>query len=327
MFFSAAGGGVLTAGTTLLKGLIGGLHRPPFQEGLLAAGNYAGSFTIMQLAGFTLATKQPSMTAAALAGALTNHGHDHSVVVTTVARLVRSQIAAALGNILFVIPASVAVDVLWSSRLGQHVLNAEYAEKTLASLHPTSSGTLFFAAFTGVILWLSSLAAGWVENWAVYRRLPEAIEEHRLRRFVGRRVMAAVGRFFGRNVGGFGGNVAIGLMLGLTPIFGAFIGVPIEVRHVTLSTGSLTLAVRSLGLESLGSPEVRAAALGILCILAFNLLVSFGLAFAVASRAREVSALQALRLTVYVFLGFLRSPLRFFLPVGEAKGSAAPQPQ
>jgi site-specific recombinase len=326
MFFSAAGGGVLTAGTTLLKGLISGLHRPPFQEGMLAAANYAGSFTVMQLAGFTLATKQPSMTAAALAGALTNHGHDHSQVVTTAARLVRSQIAAALGNILFVIPASIAVDAVWISRTGAHVLTQEYAQKTLSSFHPTTSGTLFFAAFTGVILWLSSLAAGWVENWAVYRRLPEAIEEHRLRRFVGRRVMGALGRFFGRNVGGFGGNVAIGLMLGLAPIFGAFIGIPIEVRHVTLSTGSLTLAVRSLGLESLGSTEVRAAALGILCILAFNLLVSFGLAFAVASRAREVSVLQAFRLTVYVFLGFVRSPFRFFLPVGEATGAAKPKP-
>lgn len=322
MFFSAAGGGVLTAGTVLLKVLFSSLHRPPLQDGLLAAANYAGSFTTMQLAGFTLATKQPSMTAAALAGALTNHGQDHSEVVTTVARLVRSQIAAALGNVLFVIPASIGVDMLWVSRTGEHLLSTEYAHKTTASLFPSNS--IFFAAFTGIILWLSSLAAGWVENWAVYRRLPEAIAEHRLRRFVGHRVMGATGRFIGRNIGGFGGNIAIGFMLGMTPIFGAFIGVPIEVRHVTLSTGSLTMAVRSLGWDSLQTDEVHTAALGIGCILACNLFVSFGLAFAVAIRAREVTFLQALRLTGYVFIGFLKSPFRFFLPVGDA-GSPAPK--
>ena len=42
-----------------------------------------------------------------------------------------------------------------------------------------------FAAFTGVLLWLSSIGAGWLENWAVYRRLPEAIAEHRIKRIIG----------------------------------------------------------------------------------------------------------------------------------------------
>lgn len=41
------------------------------------------------------------------------------------------------------------------------------------------SGTVFYAALTGVLLWLSSLGAGWLENWIVYRRLPEALAKHR----------------------------------------------------------------------------------------------------------------------------------------------------
>ena len=43
---------------------------PLFIDGVLSAIDYAGSFIVMQLLGFTLATKQPSMTAAALAGTI-----------------------------------------------------------------------------------------------------------------------------------------------------------------------------------------------------------------------------------------------------------------
>lgn len=320
MFLAASGGGLLAAGTNVVKLVVGHLHRPLLQEGLLISANYAGSFIIMQLAGFTLATKQPSMTAAALAGALSDKTADSSELVTTVARLVRSQIAAAAGNILFVIPSSLALDWLWVAKLSEsqsHVLTEEYAHKTIASLHPTQSGTLVFAVMTGVILWLSSLAAGWVENWAVYRRLPEAIEEHRWRRFFGRRLMGAAGRFVGRNIGGIGGNLAIGLMLGFAPILGEFVGLPVEIRHITISTSSLTFALRALGFSVVSTPEFHAALLGLLGILTLNLVVSFGLALGVAMRAREVSFFQALRLLFHVVYGFFRSPLRFFLPVGE----------
>ena len=67
MLGSAAGGGLITLGTASLKVRIAGLHLAPFLEGLLAGTNYSLSFIVIQLCGFTLATKQPSMTAATLA--------------------------------------------------------------------------------------------------------------------------------------------------------------------------------------------------------------------------------------------------------------------
>ncbi len=321
MFLSAAGGGVLTAGTAALKFFISQLHRPPLQEGLLATANYAGSFMVMQMLGFTLATKQPSMTAAALAGSLKDGGTHPDRVVTMVARLVRSQLAAAAGNVIMVIPAAYLLDMYIVSRYGHHVLDAEYANKTVLSLHPTQSGTIPFAALTGVILWASSIAAGWLENWAVYRRLPEAIAEHRIRRLVGHRATAWASRVFARNISGVGGNFAIGSMLGFVGIIGVFAGAPLEARHVTLSTGSLTFAVVSLGRESLSTDNVHAAVLGIAIILALNLTVSFALAFIIALRAREVTLAQALRLIGTITLGFVKSPFQFFLPV-EKGGSA-----
>ncbi len=315
MFLSAAGGGLLTAGTAAAKVFLSALHRPPLQDGLLATMNYAGSFMLMQLLGFTLATKQPSMTASALAGSLKEGAKDHDAVVTAIARLTRSQLAAAAGNVLIVIPAAVVLDWYLNQRRGAHVLTPEYAEKTIKSLHVTESGTIAFAALTGVILWLSSLCAGWLENWAVYRRLPEAIAEHRVRRFVGQRVTNWASRVFARNIAGVGGNLSIGLMLGFTPILGQFAGAPIEVRHVTLSTGSLTYAVCTLGTGVVSSPGFTGAVLGILVILSLNLGVSFALAFSIALRAREVTIFQGIRLFGAVLVGFFKSPLRFFLPV------------
>jgi site-specific recombinase len=325
MFLSAAGGGVVAACTNLVKILLGALHRPLLQEGLLIGANYAGSFILMQLLHFTLATKQPSMTASALAGAL-DQGEDLPKLSLTVARLVRSQVAAAAGNLCLVIPVSLLLDELWLRRTGAHILDEEYAHKTFAGHHPTDSPALLFACLTGVILWLSSLAAGWVENWAVYRRLPEAIREHRLGRIVGRRLMGWLSRFFERHVGGVGGNVAIGAMLGLSPALGTFAGLPVEIRHITISSSSVALAARTLGLEGPHGDALTSAVAGLGGVLACNLFVSFTLSFATALRARNVSTWSAVRLAWHVLVAFVRSPLRFLLPVGEGRSGPAVSP-
>ena len=50
-------------------------------------------------------------------------------------------------------------------------------------------------------------------------------------------------------IGGWGTNVSLGMMLGMTPAIGAFFGIPLDVRHVTLSSGTLALASASLDVE------------------------------------------------------------------------------
>jgi site-specific recombinase len=317
MLLSAGGGGVLTTGTAALKFLIGSAHFAPFVEGMLSAGNYGGSFILMQLCGFTLATKQPSMTAAALAGTLRDSAHhpDLTALVAMIARITRSQLAAAIGNVGMVIPATLAFNAFWRSRHeGASFLNHETSEYVLHSLHPTQSGTIFYAALTGVLLWSSSIAAGWLENWAVYRRLPEAIAEHRYGRLLGRGTMRWLSRFLQRNIAGFGGNSTLGFLLAMTPIMGKFLGLPLDVRHVTLSTGALTLAVCSLGFSGETAHAVYPAALGIAIIGCLNFGVSFLLALAVALRAREAKRSDQWRLLASVLATFFRSPLQFFIP-------------
>jgi site-specific recombinase len=104
-------------------------------------------------------------------------------------------------------------------------------------------------------------------------------------------------------------------MLGMTPVFGKFFGLPLDVRHVTLSTGALTLAVSALGADALASEAFWAAAVGIAIIGALNFGVSFVLALAVALRARQVDRSDRFRLVLSVIATFFRAPLQFFLPL------------
>jgi site-specific recombinase len=316
MLMSAGGGGFLTTFTCALKYITVWGHFAPFVEGVLASTNYALSFILMQFLGFTLATKQPSMTAAALAGSMrsTAGQTDLSGLVTMIARITRSQLAAAVGNVGVVIPSALAFDHVHRQYFGRSFLDEETAHHVVESLHPTHSGTIFYGALTGVLLWASSIGAGWLENWAVYRRLPEAIAEHRIRRFIGSRATRFASRVFAHNIAGIGGNTTLGFMLGMTPVMGKFFGLPLDVRHVTLSTGALTLAGCSLGAETLVSTDYLAAAGGIAIIGSLNFGVSFVLALAVALRARQVERSDRFKLWRSVFATFVRSPMQFLFP-------------
>ena len=323
MYASAAGGGFLTLGTAVGKFFIKWGYWPLFIDGLFSAILYAGSFIIMQLLGFTLATKQPSMTAAALAGTIRDRAGPGRLdeLVRLIARIARSQFAAAMGNVSAVIVTALLFDVVWIAAGGGPFLEEGDARKVIASFDPLGSGTIFFAALTGVFLWISSLFAGWFENWIVYRRLPEAIEHHRWGKRLGKQRMARWARFLENQAAGFGGSIALGTMLGMAPVFGKFFGLPLDVRHITLSTGSLTLALNSVGIDGVGWGAFFAAACGIAIIGLLNFGVSFALALVVALRARDVPRGERRTLPFAVLRHFLRNPTHFFWPPKDPPGT------
>lgn len=325
MFASAGGGGVLTALTTVLKYWIAGAKLPLLFSGLASTLNYAGSFILMQFAGFTLATKQPSATAATLARAVAQKDDtgDFSAWADVVARITRSQLAAALGNIGLVIPASVGVALLFAALDQPPLLDAQTSQAVVDSLHPFKSWTLPFAALTGVLLWLSSVGAGMVQNWANYRRLPEAVGHARsVRRLLGARGAQWVEGFLGRNMAGFGGNVSLGVLLAVTPMLGTLVGVALDVRHVTLSTGALTFAVATLGTGALATSGFIWAAVGIGLVASLNFGVSFACALWVAGRSEGMTR-KGRRGLVRALVGkFRTAPLDFIRPPPDEPASA-----
>ncbi|XSF00172.1 gliding motility protein [Pseudomyxococcus flavus] len=322
MVHSAAGGGLVTALAVANKTLLSGLILAPFFSFLAVGLNYAAAFVLIQVLGFTLATKQPSVTAATLAGAVGEgaRGERLASLVELIPRITRSQLAAFAGNLGVVAPAAVLFALGYQLLTGQGFMSPAKAQATVASLHPWKSGTLIYAAMTGVMLWMSSVAGGWLENFVVYRRLPEALAHHPLLiRLLGEARARRLADGFQHAASGFGANVALGFLLALAPVVGRFFGVTLDVRHVTFVLGSLALSGTALGPDAVLQPEFLAALAGTALTGIINFAVSFSLALGVAVRARDVPSREALPFLRAVLTHLVRDPRSFVLPPKESE--------
>jgi len=316
IWLAAAGGGLLTVATAAVKMQLVGVSLAAFQEGFLTGLNYAVSFLLLQVFGLMLATKQPAMTGAKLADIVREErGADRRTgIAAFTARICYSQLAAALGNILLVSAGAVLFSLAWRAVFGTPFLDANRVDYVIDSLNPLASGTVLYAAMTGVILWLASLAGGWFENWVAYHRVPQAIAEHPLGEYFGRERLRRWGDALARGAAGWGTNISLGFMLGYVHGAGRFLGIPMDVRHVTLNTGTLALALTSRD----GLPVPLAALLwalaGVAVMFVLNLSVSFLLALYTALRAYSVPGREMGRLLAHLVGAFFRSPGRFILP-------------
>ncbi|MFZ3139857.1 site-specific recombinase [Polaromonas sp.] len=319
MLGNAMGGGAVTALTTLLKFMVVGIGLSAFWSGFWASVAYAGSFILIQLLHFTLATKQPAMTAPAMAAKLKNIDSDESVTtledfVDEVTHLVRSQVAAVLGNVFMVVPAVLLVNAVIELLLGRPMISHDGARHVLESL--TLLGpTLLWAAFTGVVLFASSMIAGWVENWFVLHHLGSAMRHNpRFTAVLGNERAARWSAFTREHISGFASNISLGFMLGLIPAFTGFFGLELELRHVTLSTGQLAAAGASLGLEAFRQAAFWWSVASIPLIGTLNLGVSFYFAFRLALQAHNVSKLDRARIRAAIWTRWRSHPLHFFIP-------------
>jgi site-specific recombinase len=325
MLRKAAGGGLLTGFTVLLKFAVMALGLSAFWSGLGAGIVYAASFVLIQLLHCTLATKQPAMTAPAMAAKLKDLSGDAvSNFVDEVTHLVRTQVAAVWGNVLLVVPAVLAISAAMQQLLGHPMIDADSAQYVLHSLD-LRGPTLLFAACTGVLLFSASILGGWAENWFVLHRLDSALRYNpRITRFLGLGRAARWAGFMRENVSGFASNISLGLMLGLVPAILGFFGLALDVRHVTLSAGQLAAAAGSIGPAVLHAPAFWWCVASIPLIGALNVAVSFYLAFRVAARAHNISNVDRARIYAAIRARLRRRPLQFFLPSAQPAAPATP---
>jgi site-specific recombinase len=318
---AAAGGGVLTVGTAVVKTAIHGWHLPALPEGLLYGLNYAVSFLALQHLGLILATKQPAMTAARLAGIIRESEGEarEDRIAETAAQLTRSQLAAATANVAMVAAGAAAFSWAFFALAGRPFLAEAEAVATLRVMSPVNSFTVWYAALTGVVLWLASVTGGWFDNWVVYHRLADGIAQRPARTERGRATAARLGAALSRHASGWGTNVSLGFMLGMMPEIGRFTGLPVDVRHVTLNTGILSLA--AAGVDVWGGQGLRwllLALAGIAVMFVLNLSVSFGFSLVSAARAYDLPAGELRGILMGIGRRLLRSPLAFVLPTRPA---------
>jgi site-specific recombinase len=316
MLRAAAGGGAVLAATTFLKFALAAVALGAFWGGLAAGLNYAASFVLIQILHFTVATKQPAMTAPAMAEKLADVSNDAAVerFVDETAHLIRSQAAGIFGNVLAVIPLVLAAQWIARALSGTPLVgttDSRYVLDSLTLLGPTP----LYALLTGVLLFVSSLIAGWFENWFVWHRLDSAIAWNpKIVARLGRARAQRWSEYWRHNISAFASNISLGLMLGLVPPIAAFFALPLDVRHVTLASGQLAAAVGALGLGTLLSAAFWWCVAGIAATGAFNLAVSFFLAFRVAVRSRGIRLADESRIRGAFRRRLWNEPLSFLLP-------------
>ncbi|HOM14030.1 MAG TPA: site-specific recombinase [Rubrivivax sp.] len=314
MLRRAAIGGAVMSATTLLKFAVLAIGLGAFWSGAWAGFNYAASFVLIMLLHGTVATKQPAMTAPAMAQRLGDLKSDTAVeaFVDDVVHLLRSQAAGIFGNLALCGPLVFAAQWLSTLLRGQPLVGAAEAEHVLHAL--TLLGpTVLYAAFTGVLLFFSSILAGWMENWFVFHRLDSAIAWNP-------RIVARLGasralrwaHWWRCHISGITANVSLGLMLGLVPVLTGFFGPTLDVRHVTLSTGQLGAVAGALGWAVLHTSGFWWCVAGVAATGLLNVGVSFWLAFELAARSRGVRVVDRQRIRA-ALLQRLRTRLPSFL--------------
>lgn len=312
-FRAAANGGFIVTATAMAKFGVLSLPLAPLWQGLALSLNYAVGFVAMQLLHFILASRQPSMTAAALASVF-ERGRSRAEEIELVAGISRSQVAAVLGNLLMIVPLSLGLDFALLSLFDRTLIGSPVAAKTLDAHHPLQSLVLPFAAATGLFLWLSSLAAGWAVNWSAYRRLPEAIRrEPRLNAVLGVPRVRALSQGVQQHLGGIVGYLTLAFLLGFVPVFFTrFLGVTFDTPHVSLSAGFLSFSILPIwrvgALQWLDLVWVVSAIALVACI---NLGISFWLAFRTAERAGNLDAATRSAFARELRAAFRVDPTRF----------------
>ena len=304
LFVAAAWAGVLTAFTAFIKVAIGHADLPLFIEGFFYFVNYGVGFLLMQRWHLALSSKQPAFTASALSRKFEAfmQTKELSDVISEVRKISSSQFLASIANLLLVVPVIMALDWSYYLAAGTHYLDEEYALEVLSKHNLVTSGTIFYAAFTGVLLWLSSVVAGWIENWIVFRNIPQMLNESQwLQRLLDKEAAKNFSDRFAATMGAGAGNLSIAFFLASPIILGKLTGIPLDIRHVTLATGTITLALNTLPWDFTLLPLVFLMLISIFVMGCLNFGVSFYFSIRMAALARGVPPRYLAIIVKYAF--------------------------
>ncbi|MBY0316783.1 MAG: site-specific recombinase [Bdellovibrionales bacterium] len=320
----SAGGGLIVSATVLIKAAFSVISISPFINGVLFSLNYSLSFLLIHFCGFTLATKQPASTAAAIASKIQiSDKNEFATLVDEIIAILRAQSISIIGNLILVGPCVAMINFVYFYSAGKFLVSKDTAHYLIHSSDILGPSAIF-AAFTGTLLFLSSLIAGWVDNWFIYRNLDERILNHvKLGRWLGTERLKNMSQFLRFSIAALAANISLGFLLGLLPLVLQFFGLPIEVRHVTLSMGSFALGLSTL-FESFTGSEVVRASIGILVIGILNVSVSFYCAFRFAAAAKRIKFSRRKLIYWSVIKTLLKHPMALIFPPRRSRAITPP---
>lgn len=318
MYRSAAGAGVIIATMATLKVLMARMTMAPLMQAILYSMNYSLGFVLIHVLHFTVATKQPAMTAAALAATIQHSKGSKTAQMAELAALIiniiRTQFVAILGNISIAIPVAALISWLWLWGVNEPLMTHTKAMHMLHDINPFTSLAIPHAAIAGVCLFLSGLLAGYYDNMAMYRQIGPRLRAHpRLQVWFGQARLDRIAGYVERNLGALMGNFLFGIMLGSMGTIGYILGLPLDIRHIAFASANFIQGLMNInGVPDIGLIVV--SFLGVILIGLTNLVVSFSLTIMVALRARRVRVKEWKPLFKLITTHFATRPTDFFWP-------------
>ena len=317
MFWKASGGGIIVGFLCIFKMMMSYSHGSEFSHAVLYSLNYAFGFIIIYLLGFTLATKQPAMTAATMAKVLSDESSsdkNYKEFANLVAKLSRTQFIAFVGNVLWSFPVALAIIYGMDWFLDKNFAVAK-ADKLLKDLNPIESKAILHACIAGFFLFISGIISGNISNSSIFNQVPERISQSPfLNQVIGAKNSKKLSDFYTKHWAGIISNFWFGIFLGVIAPLGIFLGLDLDIRHITFSAGNFALALYGKGFD-IDTYTFVISLVTIFLIGAFNFIVSFGLSMLLAFRSRKVNFGELTIIYKSILKYFIKNPLRFFIPL------------
>ena len=317
MFWKASGGGIIVGFLCIFKMMMSYSHGSEFSHAVLYSLNYAFGFIIIYLLGFTLATKQPAMTAATMAKVLSDESSsdkNYKEFANLVAKLSRTQFIAFVGNVLWSFPVALAIIYGMDWFLDKNFAVAK-ADKLLKDLNPIESKAILHACIAGFFLFISGIISGNISNSSIFNQVPERISQSPfLNQVIGAKNSKKLSDFYTKHWAGIISNFWFGIFLGVIAPLGIFLGLDLDIRHITFSAGNFALALYGKGFD-IDTYTFVISLITIFLIGAFNFIVSFGLSMLLAFRSRKVNFGELTIIYKSILKYFIKNPLRFFIPL------------
>ena len=317
MFWKASGGGIIVGFLCIFKMMMSYSHGSEFSHAVLYSLNYAFGFIIIYLLGFTLATKQPAMTAATMAKVLSDESSsekNYKEFANLVAKLSRTQFIAFVGNVLWSFPVALAIIYGMDLFLEKNFAVAK-ADKLLKDLNPIESKAILHACIAGFFLFISGIISGNISNSSIFNQIPERISQSPfLNQVIGAKNSKKLSDFYTKHWAGIISNFWFGIFLGVIAPLGVFLGLDLDIRHITFSAGNFALALYGKGFD-IDTYTFVISLVTIFLIGAFNFIVSFGLSMLLAFRSRKVNFGELTIIHKTILKYFIKNPLRFFIPL------------
>jgi site-specific recombinase len=321
MIESSSMGGFIVAILCFFKLYISSCQLSPFIEAMGYSLNYAIGFSAIYLLKFTLATKQPAMTAANIARTFAQGNDEIQTKQFTIlfSRLSRSQFVAFIGNVLMSFLIATSIFIILKHVFHLEVVSQEKATKWFEETSFPYFEIFWYAAIAGVFLFISGLSSGLFINRLRYSNVINRLYHHPVLKMslsISRR--KKIVQWFEKNAGGLFGNIVLGFLLGFAFLIGKFLGIPFDIRHITFQAGNFAIAIGGLG-YNITNIELIKGFVFIFGIGFFNFIVSFTLSLILALKANRIPLKLMFPILKAVLQNFVKQPFYYFYPPSRKK--------